>query len=103
MPTFKFRNNETGEEFEDFLSNDTREDLLSKNPHITQVPTGFSIVSTTGDNIDAKTDAGWKEVLAKGAEAHPDSELGQRYGKQSAKQIKTNAVLNKHRAKWRSE
>ena len=100
MPTFKFRNTETGEEFEDFLSNSRREELLKKNPHIKQMPSMFSIAGSTGDNIDAKTDDGWKEVLAKGAEAHPDSQLGQRYGRKSAKQIKTDAVLAKHRHKW---
>ena len=100
MPTFKFRNMNTGEEFEDFLSTSRREELLEKNHHIKQMPSMFSIAGSVGDNIDAKTDAGWKEVLAKGAEAHPDSQLGQRYGKKSAKQIKTDAVLAKHRHKW---
>ena len=64
MPTFKFRNTETGEEFDDFLSNSRREELLEKNPHIKQVPTSFGIVSTTG-TIDGKTDGGWKEVLSR--------------------------------------
>jgi hypothetical protein len=100
MPTFTFRNTETGEEFEDYLSNSKREELLEKNPHIKQMPSMFSITGGTGDRI--KNDAGWGEVLSKAAEAHPASELGQRYGKQSAKDIKTNTVLAKHRAKWRS-
>lgn len=100
MPTFTFRNTDTGEEFDDFLSNDRREELLEKNPHIKQMPSTFSITGGTGDRI--KNDAGWGEVLSKAAEAHPASELGQRYGKQSSKDIKTNAVMAKHRAKWRS-
>ena len=87
MPTFTFRNTKTGEEFDDFLTNSKREELLKKNPHIKQMPSMFSISGSVGDNIDAKTDAGWKEVLAKGAEAHPDSQLGERYGRKSAKQI----------------
>ena len=100
MPTFKFRNTDTGEEFEDLITNARREELLEKNPHIKQMPSMFSITGGTGDRI--KNDAGWGEVLSKAAEAHPASELGQRYGKQSTKQIKTNAVMEKHRAKWRS-
>jgi len=100
MPTFTFMNTDTGEEFDDFLSNDRREELLKKNPHIKQMPSMFSITGGTGDRI--KNDSGWGEVLSKAAEAHPDSELGQRYGKQSSTQIKTNAVLAKHRAKWSS-
>ena len=100
MPTFTFRNTDTGEEFEDLITNARREELLEKNPHIKQMPTMFSMASAVGDRI--KNDAGWNEVLSKAAESYPASELGQRYGKQSTKQIKTNAVMEKHRAKWRS-
>lgn len=101
MPTYRFKNNETGEEFDDFISNSRREELLEKNPHISQVPTPFGIVSTTG-SIDSKTDGGWKEVLGKVSEKHPDSPLADRYGKKSIKEIKTKQVVEKHRHKWRS-
>ena len=51
-----------------------------------------------GDNIDAKTDAGWKETLAKISEAHPDSELTKQYGKRkSTKAVKTEQVRKKHK------
>ena len=56
MPTFTFRNTETGEEFDDYLSNAKREELLEKNPHIKQMPSMFSIAGGTGDRI--KNDAG---------------------------------------------
>lgn len=101
MPTFKFIDTETGEEFEEFMSNSTKEDLLSKNPHIKQLPSAFAIVSTTG-SVDSKTDDTWKEVLSKVAEAHPDSAVGERYGKKSIKQIKTKQIIQKHREKWRN-
>jgi len=100
MPTFTFMNTDTGEEFDDFLSNDRREELLKKNPHIKQMPSMFCIAGGVGDRI--KNDSGWGEVFSKAAESYPASELGQRYGKQSSTQIKTNAVMEKHRAKWRS-
>ena len=101
MPTYRFKNNETGEEFDDFISNSRREELLEKNPHISQVPTPFGIVSTIG-SIDSKTDGGWKEVLGKVTDAHPDSPLADRYGKKSIKEVKTKQVVEKHRHKWRS-
>ena len=101
MPTYRFRNNDTGEEFDDFISNSRREELLEKNPHISQVPVPFGIVSTTG-SIDSKTDGAWKEVLGKVSEKHPDSPLADRYGKKSIKEIKTKQVVEKHRHKWRS-
>jgi hypothetical protein len=101
MPTYRFKNNETGEEFDDFISNSRREELLEKNPHISQVPMPFGIVSITG-SIDSKTDNGWKEVLNKVSEKHPDSPLADRYSKKSIKDVKTRQVVEKHRHKWRS-
>ena len=50
-----------------------------------------------GDNIDAKTDDGWKETLAKISEAHPSSELNKQYGKTSITDIKVNQVREKHK------
>jgi hypothetical protein len=101
MPTFKFLNTETGEEFEDFISNSIKEELLKKNPHIRQVPSSFGIISGTGD-VQSKTDDSWKEVLSKVAEAHPDSEVAKRYGKKSIKDIKTRDIVKKHRDKWKN-
>ena len=101
MLTYRFKNDETGEEFDDFISNSRREELLKKNPHISQLPTPSGIVSTTG-SIDSKTDGGWKEVLNKVTDAHPDSPLADRYAKKSIKDVKTKQVVDKHRHKWRS-
>ena len=103
MPTYKFKNNQTDEEWEEFFaSSSAKDEVLKEYPHVQQVPTSFGIVSTTG-TIDGKTDDGWKEVLSKAANAHPDSPLGERYGRKSIKEIKTKAVVDKHRHKWRSE
>lgn len=97
MPTFKFRNTETGEEWDEFFtSNAAKYEALEKNPHVQQVPTTFGIVSTTG-TIDGRTDDGWKEVLSKAAEGNPGTPLAERYGRSSAKDIKTKAVIEKHR------
>ena len=96
MPTYRFRNNETGEEFDDFLSNSRREELLEKNPHISQVPVPFGIVSTTG-TIDGKTDAGWKEVLSRVTDAHPDSPLADRFGdNRSSAKKRVESIGKKH-------
>ena len=98
MPTYVFLNTETGEEFEDFLSISAKEELLKKNPHIQQVMTTFGISSMVGD-IHSKTDDTWKEVLSKVAEAHPNSKVGQRHGRRSSKQIKTQQIVEKWRNK----
>ena len=98
MPTYKFKNLKTGVVYEDFMSIKDME-KLRENPNIElQMPDTLNIVSSTGDNIDAKTDGGWKETLAKISEAHPDSELNKQYGKRkSAKDVKTAEVRKKHK------
>jgi len=98
MPTYKFKNLITGVVYEDFMSIKDME-KLKDNPNIElQLPDTLNIISQTGDNIDAKTDAGWKETLAKISEAHPDSELSKQYGKRkTTKAVKTAEVRKKHK------
>ena len=98
MPTYKFKNLKTGVVYEDFMSIKEM-DKLRENPNIElQMPDTLNIISQTGDNIDAKTDGGWKETLAKISEAHPDSELSKQYGKRkTTKDVKTAEARKKHK------
>ena len=95
MPNYNFRNNETGEEFEEFFTISGREEFLKSNPHITQMPSLFSMAGGVGDRV--KSDGGWKENLSRIAEAHPNTPLADRYGKKTTKEIKTRQVLKKHK------
>ena len=95
MPYYNFKNNDTGEEWEEFFTISGREEFLKSNPHITQTPSMFGIAGGTGDRI--KNDDGWKENLSRIAEAHPRSNLADRYSKKSTKQVKTDQVLKKHK------
>lgn len=95
MPYYNFKNKETGEEFEEFFTISGREEYLKDNPHIQQTPSLFSMTGGTGDRI--KNDSGWTENLQRIAEAHPSSELADRYGKKSTKEIKTRQALKKHK------
>jgi len=73
---------------------------ILSNPHMELVIDSVNIISQTGDNIDAKTDSGWKETLAKISEAHPDSELNKQYGKRrSNADVKVEKIRKKHRDK----
>ena len=74
------------------------EEFIKKNHIKLLPPTQLNIVSSTG-TIDGKTDSGWKEVMSKISEAHPKSELAQRYGKKSVKDTQIERVIKKHRAK----
>ena len=93
MPSYSFKNNEPGEEWQEFFYISGREECLEKNPHITQLPSMVSIVSDTGG---IKNDNGWGDNMQRIAEAHPGSPLARRYGKKSTKEINTRNVLKKH-------
>ena len=96
MPTYNFKNTETGEEWEEFFSISGKEEFLKENDHIQQLPSLFSMsASGTGDWI--KNDGGWKDNLSRIAEAHPGSPIAQRYGKDTTKNINTRNVLKKHK------
>ena len=98
MPTYRFLNTKTNEEYEDLMSIAEMESLTKKKHIKLLPPTQLNIVSTTG-TIDGKTDNGWKEVMSKISEAHPKSPLADRYGKRSVKDTQIEGVIKKHRAK----
>jgi hypothetical protein len=96
MPIYEFYNKDTDEHFEKIFSYSDKLQFLKDNPQFIGSPSKFGLVSMVG-GIDSKTDNTWKEVLNKVAEAHPGSEVGNRYGKKSHKQVKNQTVLEKHR------
>lgn len=75
MPTYSFRNKDTGEIFDKILRIADREEFLIQNPHLESVITGAP--AFTGDHITAvkKYDTGFKEVLQKIHERTPGSQL----------------------------
>ena len=74
------------------------ETYLKKNKHIKQEIVRVNIVGGVS-GITYKNDQGFKEVLSKISEAHPQSALAQQYGKKSIKQVKTEQAIKKHRAR----
>lgn len=62
MPTYKFKNNTTGDVFERWMYMNQREDFLKDNPDLIQIPYAPNTVSGVGD-FQNKTDGGWNEVL----------------------------------------
>ena len=95
MPTYRFYNKRTKEEYTDLMSISEMEEFIQKKHIKLLPPTQVNIVSSTG-SLDSKTDNGWKEVLSKVAEAHPGSEVGNRYGRKSIKEARTAQVVKKH-------
>lgn len=75
MPTYSFRNKDTGEIFDKVMRIADRDEFLTQNPHLESVITGAP--AFTGDHITAvkKYDTGFKEVLQKIHERTPGSQL----------------------------
>ena len=97
MALFQFID-ETGKEWEDFMSIAAKAEYLSKNPNIRQVICAPAIISGVGD-IMSKTSSGFNDVLGKIAQANPTSPLASAYGDKGIKAVKTREAVNKHRPK----
>ncbi len=75
MPTYSFRNKDTGEIFDKVMRIADRDEFLTQNPNLESVITGAP--AFTGDHITAvkKYDSCFKEVLQKIHERTPGSQL----------------------------
>lgn len=61
MPTYKFLNNDTGLEHDDFMSISALEQYLKDNPNITQLVNGAPLIHS-GRGL-AKPDQGFRDIL----------------------------------------
>ena len=74
MPTYNFKNNDTGEEFEKFMSISARDVYLKENPHIESMFSGAPMI---GDPIRlGRGDlGGFKDVLQRIHKSNPGSKM----------------------------
>jgi hypothetical protein len=64
MPIYTFRNNKTGEEFDETMMVSERKTYLEENPHVEQIITsGTKIVHERGTNL--RVDDGFRESLSR--------------------------------------
>lgn len=61
MPTYKFLNNNTGEEYEEFMSISALDKYLEENPHIVQLVNGAPLIHS-GRGM-GKPDQGFRDLL----------------------------------------
>ena len=61
MPTYRFLNNETGEEYENFMSISALDEYLKTNPQVTQLVNGAPMIHS-GRGM-AKPDNGFRDLL----------------------------------------
>ena len=91
MPTYRFKDHNTGEIWEELMLISEME-KFTKKKHIELLPpTQMNILSSVG-SVDTHTDNGFKEVLSKVSEAHPESPLARRYGRRSVKDTQIEKV-----------
>ena len=96
MPTYRFKDHNTGEIWEELMLISEME-KFTKKKHIELLPpTQMNILSSVG-SVDSHTDNGFKEVLSKVSEAHPESPLARRYGRRSVKDVQISNMRKKHR------
>ena len=100
MPTYRFRDMNSGEEFDEFMSMGEREKYLKTHPTIAQVPVPVAFVGDHIMGVGPKNDEGFKERMSQIASAHPNSPLADKYKTgASHKKLKTKEVIRKHQKK----
>ena len=102
MPFYTFENKKTGKVYDEMMSISEMESYLKKNKHIKQKIHTVNIVGGI-QGITHKNDQGFKEVLNKVAEAHPRSALAKEHRKRTIKEVQTDNVIKKHRARQKSK
>lgn len=98
MATYTFRNKETNEVFDHSMRMSEYDSYMESNPNIERYyerNAALNIVSGVGG---IKTDNGFKEVLSKVAEAHPNSQLADRTLSRSVREHQIDRVVNKYRS-----
>ena len=94
MPIYNFRNKETDEVIEIFLTISGRDDYLKENPDMIQVHLSSPKTVKGVGEIYSKGSKGFKDVIGRIADANPYSPLGLTYGTdKSAKAAKTREVV----------
>ena len=94
MPYYNFKNNETGEEFEEFFTISGKEEFLKENPHIIQTPSMFGILVV--QVIESRTMMVGKKTYH-GLQKHIHVQTFMTDMVRNTKQVKTEQVLKKHK------
>lgn len=94
MPTYAFRNLETDQIEEYHIRISEYDQFKLDNPHLERYID--EAAGTIGGVGGIKTDSGFKEVLSKVAEAHPNSALANKHKTKSIKEVKTDQLKKKH-------
>lgn len=98
MPTYLFRDKETGEVYESFMSYTERNQLLEARPDLEPVVTAPAFISGVS-GITHKNDSGFNDMMQRIAAANPQSPLADKYGDKGIKASKTRDAVKKVKKK----
>ena len=98
MPIYEFRDRETGETWEEFLSISGKVEYLVANPHAQLVIGAPALISGIA-GVTHKTDGGFNDLLNRIGNANPASPLAQQYGDKGVKASKVREAVNKAKNK----
>ena len=96
MPTYTLEDKETGEQHEVFMSFGEMQEY-KKIHNLKQIIQAPNIVS--GARVGTGKLGGFKEVLQKVGEGFPGSAVDKQHNRRTAKQVKTDAIVKKHKEK----
>jgi hypothetical protein len=99
MPIYSFQDTDTKEVFDIIMSVNDLDQYKKENPtHERYFDRGSIPSIVSGVSLTGKLDDGFKDVLSKISEAHPDSPFADRHGKKSVKQVQTERAVRKWKA-----
>ena len=97
MPTYRFLDEKSGKEFDEFMSISDKEGYLKENSHLRQVYTPIALAGDHLMGVGPKVDGGFNENMQRIADAHPNSPMADRYGSnKSNSKIKAENIAKKH-------
>ena len=99
MPTYRFYDTVTQEEYDEFMPMAELDEYKKLNPQVQQIPVPVAIAGDHMMGVGPKVDGGFTENMQRIAESHPGTPLADRYGSsgtRSTKEIQTRNVLKKH-------
>ena len=99
MPTYRFYDTVTQEEYDEFMLMSELDEYKKLNPQVNQVPVAVAIAGDHIMGVGPMVDSGFTENMQRIAESHPGTPIADKYGSSSTKtdkEIKTREVLKKH-------
>ena len=99
MPTYEFKDKETGELQELFMKISEKEKFLKDNPNLLPIISAPNYITRTDGDVLKRAGAGWNEVLQKVGEAHPNSKIAETNLRRSTKKVASDNLVKKYKQK----